>query len=146
VSRDLAGGLPDALAAASAALALALALAPGLVLLRRRVPPGLLLAAGTAGFLAFSKVLSPQYLVWLIPLVPFGGPLAATLLVAALALAQSWYFDYRELWAIGPQVWTLLARNLVLVGVFVVLMAGLAGRRAPRPVRRRASTRGSRAA
>jgi uncharacterized membrane protein len=146
VSRDLAGGLPHALAAASAVLAIAAALAPGLVLLRRRVDPGLLLAASAAGFLAFTKVLSPQYLVWLIPLVPFGAAAAALLLLAALALAQSWYFHYHDLWAVGPQVWALLARNLVLVALFVVLSARLAGRRAPRLARRRAASRGSGAA
>ena len=146
VSRDLAGGLPDALATVSAVLAVVAALVPGLIALRRRVDPGLLIAASVAGFLAFTKVLSPQYLVWLIPLAPFGGAVAAVLLVAALALAQSWYFHYHELWAVGPQVWTLLARNLVLVALFAVLMAELAGRRAPRLARRRAASSGSAAA
>ncbi|HEY8773860.1 MAG TPA: glycosyltransferase 87 family protein [Gaiellaceae bacterium] len=146
VSRDLAGGLPDALATVSAVLAVVAALAPGLVVLRRRVEPGLLFAASVAGFLAFTKVLSPQYLVWLIPLAPFGGVVAAVLLVAALALAQSWYFHYHDLWAVGPQAWTLLARNLFLVALFAVLMAELAGRRAPRLARRRAANRGSAAA
>jgi hypothetical protein len=122
VSRDLAGGLPHALAAAGAALSVIAALAPGLLLLRRRVDPGLLLAASVAGFLAFTKVLSPQYAVWLIPLVPFAGATATVLLVAALALAQSWYFHYRDLWAIGPEVWTLLARNLVLVVLYGLLL------------------------
>jgi uncharacterized membrane protein len=126
VSRDLAGGLPDALATACAVLAIVAALFPALLVLRRRVEPGLLFAASVAGFLAFTKVLSPQYLVWLIPLVPFGGIAAGLLLVAALALAQSWHFHYHDLWAIGPQVWTLLARNLVLVGLAVVLTAELA--------------------
>jgi uncharacterized membrane protein len=146
VSRDLAGGLPDALATASAVLAVVAAIAPGLIALRRRVEPGLLFAASVAGFLVFTKVLSPQYLVWLIPLAPFGGVAAAVLLVAALALAQSWYFHYHDLWAVGPQVWTLLARNLVLVGLFVLLTAELAGRRAPRLARRRAASPGSAAA
>jgi hypothetical protein len=146
VSRDLGGGLPEAVASASAAVAVVAALVPGLVLLRRRVEPGLLFAASVAGFLAFTKVLSPQYLVWLIPLAPFGGLAAGALLVAALALAQSWYFHYHELWAVGPQVWTLLARNVVLVALFALLSAELAGRRAPRLVRRRASSPGSAAA
>jgi uncharacterized membrane protein len=146
VSRDLAGGLPDALATASAVLAVVAALAPGLVALRRRVEPGLLFAASVAGFLAFTKVLSPQYLVWLIPLAPFGGVSVTVLLAAVLALAQSWYFHYQDLWAVGPQVWTLLARNLVLVALFAVLTAELAGRRAPRLARRRAASPGSAAA
>lgn len=146
VSRDVAGGLPDAIAAASAALAVAAALVPGLVALRRSVGAGLLFAASVAGFLAFTKVLSPQYLVWLIPLAPFGGFAAAVLLVAALALAQSWYFHYHDLWAGGPEVWTLLARNLVLVCLYATLTAVLAGRRVPRLVRRRAASPDSAAA
>jgi glucose dehydrogenase len=116
------------------------------VLLRRRVDPGLLFAVSVAGFLAFTKVLSPQYVVWLIPLVPFGGAAAALLLVAALVLAQSWYFHYHDLWAVGPQVWTLFARNLVLVALFVVLSVRLAGRRATRLSRTRVASRGSGAA
>jgi uncharacterized membrane protein len=122
ISRDLAGGFPRKLAAASAALAVLAALAPAFVLLRRRVSPGLAFAASVAGFLAFTKVLSPQYLVWLIPLVPFGGIAAMLLLLAALALAQSWYFHYPDLWAVGPQAWSLLARNLVLLALYALLL------------------------
>jgi hypothetical protein len=122
VSRDLAGELPHAVATASAVLAIVAALLPGVAVLRRRVDPGLLFAASVAGFLAFTKVLSPQYAVWLIPLAVFGGAAAAALLTAALALAQSWYFHYHELWALGPQVWQLLARNLVLVALYALLL------------------------
>ena len=122
------------------------ALAPALVLARRPARLELAFAVSVAGFLAFTKVLSPQYLVWLIPLVPFGGAIAWALLAAALVLAQSWYFHYHDLWAVGPQVWTLLARDLVLVALFVVLSAELAGRRAPRLARRRAASPGSAAA
>jgi Glycosyltransferase family 87 len=123
VSRDLAGSLPHALAAVSAALAIAAALVPGLLLLRgRRVDLGVLFAASAAGFLAFTKVLSPQYVVWLIPLAPFGGAAVAALLAAVLALAQSWYFHYHDLWAVAPQVWTLLARNVLLVALYGLLL------------------------
>jgi hypothetical protein len=122
ISRDLAGGLPHGLAAASAGLSIVAALAPGLVLLRRTVAPGLLLVTSVAGFLAFTKVLSPQYIVWLVPLAVLGGPAAALFLVAALALAQSWYFHYRSLWAVGPEVWPLLARNLLLVALYALLL------------------------
>ena len=121
ISRDLAGGLPRGIAAATSVLAILAALAPAFVLLRRRVSPGLAFAASVAGFLAFTKVLSPQYVVWLIPLVPFGGVAAMLLLLAALALAQSWYFHYHDLWAVGPQAWTLLARNLVLLALYALL-------------------------
>jgi glycosyl transferase family 87 len=121
VSRDLAGGLPHALGYATSALVVLAVAAVWLSYLRRRERLGLVFGAGVAAVLAFGKVLSPQYLVWLIPLVPFGGLAAAALLLTALALAQSWYFDYPQLWAIGPQVWTLLARNVVLVVLFGLL-------------------------
>ncbi len=122
ISRDLAGGLPRGIAAGSAALAVVAALVPALLLLFRRAGPGVAFAASVAGFLAFTKVLSPQYVVWLIPLVPFGGIEAMALLVVGLALAQSWYFHYHDLWAVGPQAWTLLARNLVLVALYALLL------------------------
>lgn len=122
VSRDLAGGLPDAFATVSAVLAVVAALIPALFLRRSGVHVGTAFAASVAGFLAFTKVLSPQYVVWLIPLAPFGGVLACALLLAALVLAQTWYFHYHDLWAVGGQVWTLLARNLVLVALYAVLL------------------------
>jgi hypothetical protein len=122
ISRDVAGDFPRAIAAASAVLAVLAALAPAFVLLRRRVSPGLAFATSVAGFLAFTKVLSPQYVVWLIPLVPFGGIAAMLLLLAALGLAQSWYFHYHDLWAVGPQAWTVLARNVVLLALYALLL------------------------
>jgi hypothetical protein len=120
-TRDLAGGLPDALGYATAVLAVLAVLAVWFAYARRR-ELAVAFAAAVAGALAFAKVLSPQYLVWLIPLVPFGGGLAAALLVAALALAQGWYFHYRDLWTIGWPVWPLLARNLVLVALYGLLL------------------------
>ena len=121
VSRDLAGGLPHALGYVTSVLAAVAVVVVWLHYLRGR-DLGVAFAAAVAGFLAFTKVLSPQYLVWLIPLVPYGGVAAAGLLVAALALAQSWYFDYPEIWAVGSQVWVLLARNLVLVALYALLL------------------------
>ena len=122
VSRDVAGDLPHALGYVTSAAELIAVVAVWVLYARRRSGLGLAFAASVAGVLAFGKVLSPQYAVWLIPLVVFGGVPAAALLVAALALAQSWYFDYPELWAVGPQVWALLARNLVLVALYGVLL------------------------
>ena len=124
ISRDLAGGLPRCDRALRAPRSRSLAaLAPAVVLLWRRVHPGLAFATSVAGFLAFTKVLSPQYVVWLIPLAPFGGDRGdADPARAALALAQSWYFHYHDLWAVGPQAWTLLSRNLVLVALYALLL------------------------
>jgi hypothetical protein len=83
-------------------------------------------AACTCAFVAFDKVLSPQYLLWLIPLVPLVRGvrgLAATCLVAAAGvLTQVWfprrYFDYALHFRLAEVV---LARDLVLVALVGVL-------------------------
>jgi hypothetical protein len=83
-------------------------------------------AACVCAFMAFGKVLSPQFLLWLIPLVPLvrgrRGAGAMALLTAALLLTQVWfpqrYFDYA-----GPfhLAWVVLLRDLVLVALVAVL-------------------------
>src|SRR4029079_1983211 len=99
--RNLAGGTADAVAAVLLVVG-ALAVATVWVLyarlgeLRARLPLGF--AAAVAGFLAFTKVFSPQYLVWLLPLVVAGGSAVAIALAAvAVVLAQVWFFHYGAL-------------------------------------------------
>jgi hypothetical protein len=121
-TRDVVGDLPHVLGYVTSVLALLAVVAVWLLYYRRRARLEVAFAAAVAGVLAFAKILSPQYLVWLIPFVPFGGVVAGVLFVAALALAQSWYFHYRDLWAVGPQVWPLLARNVLLVALYALLL------------------------
>jgi hypothetical protein len=73
-------------------------------------------------------VLSPQFLIWLIPLVPLvrgrRGLAASGVLLVALVLTQLW-FPYRY-WRLALQQdaissWLVLARDLVLVLLVVVL-------------------------
>jgi hypothetical protein len=83
-------------------------------------------AAAVCAFIAFGKVLSPQFLLWLIPLVPLvrgrRGVAATVLLTLALALTQVWfprrYWDYVYAFDGAGAV---LARNLALVALFAVL-------------------------
>jgi hypothetical protein len=93
-------------------------------------------AAALVAFVALGKVLSPQFLIWLAPLVPLvagrRGLHAAALLALALVLTQLW-FPYRY-WDLALEFdeaasWLVLARDLVLVGLLVVLVRD--GRRAP---------------
>jgi uncharacterized membrane protein len=83
-------------------------------------------AAAVCAFIAFGKVLSPQFLLWLIPLVPLvrgrRGYAATALLTLALVLTQVWfprrYWDYVNAFHNADAV---LARNLALVALLLVL-------------------------
>ena len=127
--RNLAGGAADAVAAGLLVLE-AVAVATVWALYARARDARQLLpaafAAAVAGFLAFTKVFSPQYLVWLLPLVvAAGGPVAVALAAAAVVLAQVWFFHYGALFRLEWPVWLLLARDLVMVALYGVLAAGL---------------------
>jgi uncharacterized membrane protein len=127
--RNLAGGAADAVAAGLLVLeAVAVATVWGLYA-RARDARELLpaaFAAAVAGFLAFTKVFSPQYLVWLLPLVvAAGGPVAVALAAVAVVLAQVWFFHYGALFRLEWPVWLLLARDVVMVALYGVLAAGL---------------------
>jgi hypothetical protein len=87
-------------------------------------------AASVVGFVAFAKVLSPQFLVWLLPLVPLvlgrAGLIACGLLAAALVTTQLWFpFHYWEVVALKDTTWLVLVRNLLLVALFAVLVAAI---------------------
>jgi uncharacterized membrane protein len=77
-------------------------------------------------FIVFGKVLSPQYLIWLVPLVPLlrgrRGLAATALLAAALVATQVYfpwsYFEYVDTFHLA---WVVLARNLLLVALLAVL-------------------------
>jgi hypothetical protein len=87
----------------------------------------------------FGRVLSPQYLVWLLPAVPLvrgrRGLIASTLLVLALAVTHVWVADVYDHYAVGlppgPTL-VLLARNALLVALVVVLAASDRPRELPR--------------
>jgi uncharacterized membrane protein len=93
--------------------------------------------AAVCAFVAFDKVLSPQYLLWLIPLVPLvrgrRGLAATALLTVACVLTQVWfpqrYFAYADDFHLA---WVVLLRDLVLVAVFVVLVTPGWARAQPR--------------
>jgi hypothetical protein len=85
--------------------------------------------ATVASLLALGTVLSPQYVVWLIPLVPLvggrRGTAAILLFVVAAALTNVWipdrYFEYQGGLGLGPTS-LLLARNLALLAMALALL------------------------
>jgi uncharacterized membrane protein len=131
--RNLSGSLPHAVALATLVLEVLAMLAVWLLYARTHEPRGhrghlpVAFAAAVAGFLAFSKVFSPQYLVWVVPLaVLTGSAVAVALTAVSLVLAQVWFFHYHALFRIGWPVWLLLVRDLLVVALFVVLAVALA--------------------
>ena len=86
-------------------------------------------AAALVAFVALGKVLSPQFLIWIAPVVPLvagrRGLQASVLLAAALVTTQLWfpsrYWDLaRELDGLPSSL--VLVRDLLLVAVLVVLI------------------------
>ena len=82
--------------------------------------------AAVAGFLAFNRFVSPQYVVWLIPLVlllPGWSWLVATGLVAAsLVLAQIWFFHYSRVFELERITWLVVSRDALLLALYVLLV------------------------
>jgi ABC-type Co2+ transport system permease subunit len=129
ISYDLAGGLPDALARVSSVLQALAVLAVTLLYARGRGGSRRLIlasAGAVAGFLAFSRFVSPQYLVWLAPLaVLVFRPLVWGLLATSLVLAQLWFFHYPALARLSDRNWLVLVRDVLLVVVFALLLSRL---------------------
>ena len=120
----------------STALELVAVLAVWILFARRRNPDGetVLIAAAAAVcvLLAFDKVLSPQYMIWLVPVVVLvrggRGIAAGALALLALGLTQTWFPSHYWSLALlhsGPWSWYLLARDLALVALGSVLVVEL---------------------
>jgi hypothetical protein len=86
-------------------------------------------AAALVAFVALGKVLSPQFLIWLVPVVALvagvRGLRASALLAGAFVLTQLWfpsrYWDLARELDLVPSL-LVLARDLVLVALLVVLL------------------------
>jgi hypothetical protein len=125
LSRDLEGTLPDALAVGLSLLQVAAIVLVAWFFARRGGNGGRLVvasAATLAGFLAFSRFISPQYLVWLLPLVPITGLAAAALLGAAMVVGRLWFFHYRDVFALEGIVWLVVLRDVLLVALYGLLL------------------------
>jgi hypothetical protein len=132
-SQNLAGGAADTLAVLTTLAQVGTVIAVWAWYARGPADRDRLVRAGAAAvcaFIAFGKVLSPQFLIWLLPLVPLvrgrRGLLASGALAGALVLTQLW-FPYRY-WELALEFdpaasWFVLARDLTLVALLAVLTA-----------------------
>jgi hypothetical protein len=93
-------------------------------------------ALAVAAFVAFGKVLSPQYLIWLVPLVALvpgrAGAVAGLLFFGCCALTQLWFpTRYWDLVGLeGAPIAMLAARDALLVVLAGVLWAATGPARA----------------
>jgi hypothetical protein len=134
LSYDLSGSLADAVGILSSVVAIALVLTVAWTYLRGPDDDARLVTAfvaSIAAFTIFAKVLSPQYLTWLVPLVPLAagryGTRACVTFVAALALTMPEYLFWGKDGVINQdwKVWLLLLRNGLLVWTFWLLYRAL---------------------
>ncbi|MBA2385360.1 MAG: DUF2029 domain-containing protein [Actinobacteria bacterium] len=131
---EITGTLPSLAAAASTLLQLA-ALAAVWVVFARGEPTRQRVitasAAAVTAFVVFGKVLSPQFMIWLVPLVALvPGVTPAVLVVVAAALTRGFFPErYGGVTHVGRETWLVLGRNVVLVALFVALLRLLARER-----------------
>jgi hypothetical protein len=126
---ELTGTSGDALAAVGSLCQVAAAVGVAVLATRRRPEPRTLLyaaAAAVAGFVAFGKVFSPQYLIWLVPLVALAGGLAENaMLGVALVLTRLWFLRIVTPFDLDGEIWLVVARDVLVVGVFALLVRRL---------------------
>jgi hypothetical protein len=131
-SQNLGGSLAEALGTAESALLAVTLIAIWIAAALGPQRPERLVryaAAGVTAFAAFDKVLSPQFMIWLLPLVPLvrgrRGLAASALLGLALLLTQLWfpirYWDLARDLKPFPSA-LVLARDVVLLALLAVLL------------------------
>jgi hypothetical protein len=133
-SADVTGGLGEVVGVVGGLAAAAIVVAIWVAASRRRDADAADLvrdcAAVVAAQLALGRVLSPQFVLWLVPFVPLvagrRGRVASILLVVALVATHVWFPDlYRDYVNErgAPETAYLLARNGILLGLLVTLAA-----------------------
>ena len=129
-SRDAVGSLPSALAVVSSLVLAAAVLYVAWLYLRGHRNLLVASAAAVTAFVTFNKVLSPQYMAWLVPLVPAAGLAASVVLVAVLGLTHLEWDRFASShgtvhhWG-EVLSWWILIRDLALVALFVLLVVKL---------------------
>jgi hypothetical protein len=142
-SIDLGGATADVVASLTSLLALVLVVLVALAYWRGPDTDARLVTAWAAAVTAwtvFGKVLSPQYMTWLVPLVPLAagrkGLYAAGTLLAALVLTEpEYFFGNHGLRNQDWSVWLLLVRNVLLVATFALLYVQLRDAEGERNIR-----------
>jgi hypothetical protein len=130
-SNNVAGHGADLIAAGQTLLGVVAVIALWIAYYRGPQTSGRLLrysAACVCAFVAFGKVLSPQFLIWLVPLVLLvpgrRGDVASALLALTMVVTQLWFpSHYISLaYDLDPRAsWLVFARDVLLIALFATL-------------------------
>lgn len=133
---EVAGGVAHAIASVTTLVAAAAIVLVIWLCLRRRPDPLIAAAAAVVAFVAFAKSFSPQYVDWLVPLVPAAGALVSGLFLVILGLT---HVDLQRFLHTpgGPNgahykdvlTWWVVSRDLLMVVLYALLVRLL--RRSP---------------
>jgi hypothetical protein len=126
---EVAGGAAHAIASLTTLVSLAAVALVVWICWRRRVDPLIAAAAAVAGFVTFAKSFSPQYVDWLVPLIPAAGAIASGLFLVVLGLT---HVDLQRFLhtAGGPNgehykdvlTWWVVSRDLLMVVLYALLV------------------------
>jgi hypothetical protein len=133
LSYELEGALPQAIGALQTIALVALVVLIWIVFYRSAPNDETLLlavAATIATVVALNRVLSPQYLVWLVPVMALVGgrvgTIARGLLATAMILTVTYFPGrFRDFRLLGSSAWIVLVRDLVLVALAALLIQAL---------------------
>jgi hypothetical protein len=135
-STNALGSLADALAAISSLVAVAAVVLVVGVCIRRRFDLATGAAAAIAAFVAFTKVFSPQYVVWLLPFAASSGAVEALLVASTLLVTHVEWNRFRtpqpdsQHW-IHLVAWWIVGRDAIVVVLFLALLRRLMSRECP---------------
>jgi len=126
---EVAGGVAHAIASVTTLVSLAAVALVVWICWRRRVDPLIAAAAAVAGFVAFAKSFSPQYVDWLVPLVPAAGAIASGLFLVILGLTHVELQKFLHTPG-GPGgehykdvlTWWVVSRDLLMVVLYALLV------------------------
>lgn len=130
-SKDAVGTIAKAIGTLSTLVLVAAVLLVAWLYLKRRRSLFLAAAASITAFVAFNKVFSPQFVDWLVPLVPGAGYLASIVLIGVLLLTRVEFQHFitgqrtNEEWA-HSLTWWVFTRDVLVVVLFGVLAGRLA--------------------
>lgn len=117
-SKNVVGGTAHAVATVSSVLVVVAVLLVAWLYARRRGPHLVAAAAAVCGMVAFDKVFSPQYVTWLVGIVPAAGVVATAALVPILVLTHVVFDRFH---AGQDLTWWVVPRDALVVVLYVWL-------------------------